>query len=52
MSHRSIIVLPDDTGQEIFEAIESAKESILVKMFLFSDPGLISALIIAQKIVE
>ena len=49
MSHRSIIVLPDDTGQEIFEAIDSAKESILVKMFLFSDPGLITAIVEARK---
>lgn len=49
MSHRSIIVLPDDTGQEIIAAIESAKEFILVKMFLFSDPGLISAIIAARK---
>ena len=49
MSHRSIIILPDDTGKEIIDAIESARESILVKMFLFSDPGLISALIAAKN---
>jgi cardiolipin synthase len=49
MSHRSIIVLPDDTGQEIIDAIDSASESILVKMFLFSDPGLISAIIAAKN---
>ena len=49
MSHRSIIVLPDDTGQEIIDAIDSARESILVKMFLFSDPGLISAIIAAKN---
>jgi phosphatidylserine/phosphatidylglycerophosphate/cardiolipin synthase-like enzyme len=49
MSHRSIIILPDDTGKEIIDAIESARESILVKMFLFSDPGLISAIIEAKN---
>jgi phosphatidylserine/phosphatidylglycerophosphate/cardiolipin synthase-like enzyme len=49
MSHRSIIILPDDTGKEIIDAIESARESILVKMFLFSDPGLINALIAAKN---
>ncbi len=49
MSHRSIIVLPDDTGKEIIDAIDSATESILVKMFLFSDPRLIAAIIEAKK---
>jgi len=49
MSHRSIIVLPDDTGQEIIDAIDHAKKSILIKMFLFSDPGLISAVIAAKQ---
>lgn len=49
MSHRSIIVLPDDTGQEIINAIDSARHAILVKMFLFSDPGLITAIIAAKQ---
>ena len=49
MSHRSIIVLPDDTGQEIINAIDSARHSILVKMFLFSEPGLITAIIGAKQ---
>jgi hypothetical protein len=38
MFHRSLIVLPDDTGSAIIEAIDSAKKSLLIKMFLFSDP--------------
>ena len=49
MSHRSIIILPDDTGKEIIDAIENARESILIKMFLFSDPSLINAVIAAKK---
>jgi phosphatidylserine/phosphatidylglycerophosphate/cardiolipin synthase-like enzyme len=49
MSHRSIIILPDDTGQEIIDAIDTARESILVKMFLFSDPGLIQAMVAAKN---
>lgn len=49
MSHRSIIILPDDTGKEIIDAIANAKESILVKMFLFSDPGLINEIIAAKN---
>ncbi|HEY1872214.1 MAG TPA: phospholipase D-like domain-containing protein [Chitinophagaceae bacterium] len=49
MSHRSIIVLPDDTAKEIVEAIDNAKESLLIKMFLFSDPPLINAVIAAKN---
>jgi len=49
MSHRSIIIFPDDTASEIMDAIGSAKESIRIKMFLFSDPGLISAVIAAKN---
>jgi len=49
MSHRSIIVLPDDTGGEIIDAINNAKESLLIKMFLFSEPSLIGAVIAAKN---
>ena len=49
MSHRSIIVLPDDTGGEIISAIEQAERSILIKMFLFSDPDLLNAVVAAKK---
>jgi len=49
MSHRSLIVLPDDTAKEIIDAIDSAKESMLIKMFLFSDPVLINAVIAAKN---
>ena len=49
MSHRSLIVLPDDTGQQIIDAIDSARDIILIKMFLFSDPALIDAVIAAKN---
>ncbi|MFI5185322.1 MAG: phosphatidylserine/phosphatidylglycerophosphate/cardiolipin synthase family protein [Chitinophagales bacterium] len=49
MSHRSIIVLPDDTAGEIIDAIDNARESLLIKMFLFSDPPLINAVIAAKN---
>ncbi len=49
MSHRSIIILPDDTGQSIIEAIHAAEKIIRIKMFLFSDPGLINAVIAARN---
>ncbi len=46
---RSLIVLPDDTGQPILQAIQAAQRSIRVKMFVFSDPSLLQAVIEAQK---
>ncbi len=48
MSHRSIIVFPDDTVKPILDAINSAQKTILIKMFLFSDPGLLEAVIAAK----
>ena len=48
MPHRSIIILPDDTVEEIINAIKTAEKSILIKMFLFSDPDLINAVIAAK----
>lgn len=46
---RSVIVLPDDTGQPIADAINAATRSLRIKMFLFSDPGLIQAVIDAHR---
>jgi phosphatidylserine/phosphatidylglycerophosphate/cardiolipin synthase-like enzyme len=48
MSQRSIIVLPDDTGKPIIDAINAAKKSVRIKMFIFSDPDLIKAVIAAK----
>lgn len=49
MSYRSLIVLPDDTGKEIIDAINNARETILIKMFLFSDEDLIKVVIDAKN---
>ncbi len=49
MSHRTLIVLPDDTAKEIIEAIDNAQQEILIKMFLFSDEPLINAVIRAKN---
>jgi cardiolipin synthase len=49
MSHHTLIVLPDDTGKEIVDAINSAEKSLLIKMFLFSDPELVLAVIAAKN---
>lgn len=46
---RSVIVLPDDTARPILEAITNAEKSIRVKMFVFSDPMLLQAVIAAHK---
>jgi cardiolipin synthase A/B len=51
MSHdtRALVVLPDDGIEPVLESIAGAQKSILVKMFLFSEPKLIRALIAAHK---
>jgi cardiolipin synthase A/B len=49
MSHRTILVLPDDSSQPIIDAINAAEKRLLVKMFLFSDPSLVSSVIAAKK---
>jgi cardiolipin synthase A/B len=45
---RSIIVLPDDSAKPLLGAIANAAKSIRIKMFLFSDPSLLQAVITAQ----
>ena len=46
---RSLIVLPDDSSQPILDAIDNAKKSLRVKMFIFSDPSLLKATIVASQ---
>ncbi|HZD48580.1 MAG TPA: phospholipase D-like domain-containing protein, partial [Silvibacterium sp.] len=46
---RSVIVLPDDSGRPIVEAINNVKKSLRIKMFVFSDPTLLEAVIAAHK---
>ncbi len=48
MSHRSLLVFPDDTSKSIVDAIHAAKKLIRIKMFIFSDPELIQAVIDAK----
>ena len=48
-SSRTIIILPDDTKKPIIDAISGAKKSIKIKMFIFSDPDLLAAVIEAKK---
>src|SRR5271154_4449444 len=46
---RSLIVMPDDSAKPILDAIDGAKKSLRVKMFLFSDPSLLKAVIDAKR---
>src|SRR5271170_2588823 len=46
---RSLIVLPDDSAKPILEAINGATKSLRVKMFVFSDPALLAAVIAAKR---
>ena len=45
---RRLIVLPDDSSKPIVDAIRAAAKSLRIKMFVFSDPSLIAAVIAAQ----
>jgi cardiolipin synthase len=46
---RSLIVLPDDSAQPILTAIDHASHTLRVKMFVFSDPSLLKAVIAARR---
>ena len=48
MSHR-LIVLPDDTAKPILDAIQQAKKALNIRMFLFTDETLLSAVIDARR---
>lgn len=48
MSH-TLLVLPDDSAKPILDAINRATKSLRVKMFLFSHPELLKAVIDAKK---
>jgi cardiolipin synthase len=46
---RSLIVLPDDSARPLLTAIEQARSSIRIKMFIFSDPQLLASVIAAHR---
>jgi cardiolipin synthase len=46
---RSLIVLPDDSVQPILDAINHATKSLRIKMFVFTDPALLAAVIDAHR---
>ena len=48
MAH-SLIVLPDDTPKPILDALAGARKSLNIRMFLFTDPTLLDAVIAAKK---
>src|SRR6187549_181534 len=45
---RTLYVLPDDGIEPIIAALDGAKKSVLIKMFLFSEPRLLDAVIAAH----
>lgn len=48
MSHE-LIVLPDDTAKPILDAIGAASKSLNIRMFLFTDPTLLNAVVQARE---
>jgi phosphatidylserine/phosphatidylglycerophosphate/cardiolipin synthase-like enzyme len=49
MSSRSLLVLPDDSAKPILGAIGGASKSLRVKMFVFSAPALLQAVVAACR---
>ena len=47
--HRSLLVLPDDSAETLVRAIGQASKSLRIKMFVFTDPGLLRAVTSAQE---
>ncbi len=45
---RYLVVLPDDSAQPILDAISHSRKSLRIKMFVFSDPQLLQAVIAAH----
>jgi len=46
---RRLIVLPDDSSKPIVDAIGAAAKSLRIKMFVFSDPALLAAVVAAHR---
>lgn len=46
---RSLIILPDDSVQPVLRAIADARKSLRIKMFVFSDPTLMDAVMDARR---
>jgi phosphatidylserine/phosphatidylglycerophosphate/cardiolipin synthase-like enzyme len=46
---RSLIVLPDDSATPLLDAIGTSAVSLRIKMFVFSDPSLLKAVIAARR---
>jgi len=49
MSDRNLIVLPDESSKPFLDAINAAKKSLQIKMFVFSDPDLLQAVVAAHQ---
>src|SRR3569833_35274 len=49
MFHRSHLIYPNNTVKPVIDAIHQAEKSLHIKMFLFSDPELIDAVIAAKQ---
>lgn len=48
MSHH-LIVMPDDTAKPLIDALDGARVSINIRMFLFTDPSMVEAAVAAAK---
>ena len=44
-----LLVFPDDTAQSLIDALDGAKQSINIRMFLFTDPDMLAAVQAARR---
>src|SRR5262245_9011265 len=49
MDKRRLIVLPDESAKPFLTTINAAKKSLRIKMFVFSDPTLLKAVVAAHE---
>jgi cardiolipin synthase len=47
--NRSLLVMPDDSARPILKAIDGARRTLLVKMFVFSDRQVLKSVIVARR---
>jgi phosphatidylserine/phosphatidylglycerophosphate/cardiolipin synthase-like enzyme len=48
MSH-TLVVLPDDSAKPLVEAINGAKRTLRIRMFLFTDPTMLTTVLAAKR---
>ena len=46
---RELFVFPEATAKPLLDVVQAAQKTLRIKMFVFSDPGLIAGVVAARK---